>query len=123
MSDNKKINHWCVVCGKGYHACDSCTNTKSFTPWRTLTDTIEHFKIFTILKDFNNGLITKEKAKELLSDLDLSGKDNFKDSAKKVLIDIYAETPKDEAENKSEAKIPQRKQTLKKEKQDGSNKS
>lgn len=118
MSNNKKINHWCVVCGNGYHACDSCTNTKSFTPWRTLTDTIEHFKIFTILKDFNNGLITKERAKELLSDLDLSGKDNFKDSAKKVLIDIYAETPKDKAENKSEAKIPQRKQTLKKEKQD-----
>lgn len=117
MSDNKKINHWCVVCGKGYHACDSCTNTKSFTPWRTLTDTIEHFKIFTILKDFNNGLITKEKAKELLSDLDLSDKDSFKDSAKKVLIDIYTETPNNEIENKSKEKIPQRKQTSRKVKQ------
>ena len=50
---SKEINHWCVVCGKGYHACDSCNETKSFTPWRALTDSIEHFKIFTVLKDFN----------------------------------------------------------------------
>ena len=48
---SKEINHWCVVCGKGYHACDSCNEIKSFTPWRSLTDSIEHFKIFTVLKE------------------------------------------------------------------------
>ena len=69
---SKEINHWCVVCGKGYHACDSCNETKSFTPWRSLTDTIEHFKLFTILKDYNNKLIDKKEAKKMLSNIDLS---------------------------------------------------
>lgn len=86
---SKEINHWCVVCGRGYHACDSCNETKSFTPWRTLTDSIEHFKIFTVLKDFNNKLISKKEARELLSNVDLSDKDSFKDSAKSVLAEIY----------------------------------
>lgn len=89
MDQGKKINHWCVLCGTGYHACDTCDKEKNFTPWRTLTDTIEHYKIFTILKDYNNHLINSEQAKELLSKLDLSGKDNYKESAKKVLNDIY----------------------------------
>lgn len=88
MERNKEINHWCVLCGTGYHACDSCNKEKHFTPWRTLTDTIEHYKIFTILKDYNNKLINREQAKELLSGLDLTGKDNYKASAKKVLEDI-----------------------------------
>ena len=85
---SNKINHWCVVCGKGYHACDSCNETKSITPWRSLTDTVEHFKLFTVLKDYNNKLIDKTEARKLLSNIDLSGKDSFKDSAKNVLEDI-----------------------------------
>ena len=89
MEHGKEINHWCVLCGTGYHACDSCNKEKTFTPWRTLTDTIEHYKIFTVLKDYNNKLIDRDKAKELLSGLDLSGKDNYKESSKKVLADIY----------------------------------
>lgn len=88
---SNKINHWCVVCGKGYHACDSCNETKSITPWRSLTDTVEHFKLFTVLKDYNNKLIDKTEARKLLSNIDLSGKDSFKDSAKNVLEDILKE--------------------------------
>lgn len=91
MGHGKEINHWCVLCGTGYHACDSCNKEKTFTPWRTLTDTIEHYKIFTVLKDYNNKMIDRAKAKELLSGLDLSGKENYKESAKKVLADIYAD--------------------------------
>ena len=75
---SKEINHWCVVCGKGYHACDSCEKIKSYTPWRTLTDTIEHFAIFTVLKDYNNKVIDKQEARKLLENSDLSGRDSFK---------------------------------------------
>lgn len=87
----KEINHWCAVCGKGYHSCDSCNDIKAFTPWRSLTDSIEHFKIFTTLRDFNNGLISKDDAKRLLANVDLSDKDSFKDGSKKVLAEIYKE--------------------------------
>ena len=98
---SKEINHWCVVCGIGYHACDSCNEIKSFTPWRSLTDTIEHYKLFLILKDYNNKLIDKKEARRLLSNIDLSEKDSFKDSSKKVLEDILKE---DIVERKSNRK-------------------
>lgn len=86
---DKKINHWCVVCGKGYHACDSCNDTKTFTPWRVLADTPEHFAIFMVLRDYNNGVISKDEAKDMLSNYDLREKDTFKDSAKKLITDIF----------------------------------
>lgn len=88
---SEKINHWCILCGKGYHACDSCNEIKTYSPWRTLTDTIEHFKIFIVLKDFHNKIISKEEAKAKLSEYDLSEKDSFKDSAKNVLNEIFCE--------------------------------
>lgn len=97
----KEINHWCVVCGKGYHACDSCNETKSFTPWRILTDTIEHFKIFTVLKDYNNKVITKKEARDLLANIDISDSDSFKESSKRVLEEILKQdTQKQKAPNK-----------------------
>lgn len=91
---SEKINHWCVICGKGYHACDSCNQIKSFTPWRTLTDTIEHYQIFSVLQEFNNGIIDKDKAKEMLESFDLSEKDTFKESARIVLDKIFDEDVK-----------------------------
>lgn len=89
MEHNKKINHWCVLCGTGYHACDSCSKEKTITPWRSLTDTIGHYKVFMVLRDYKNNVISREKAHELLSGLDLSDKESYKDNAKSVLSDIY----------------------------------
>lgn len=89
MNTGKKINHWCVLCGTGYHSCDLCNSSTAFTPWRALTDTLEHFKIFMILKDYNNRQIDRKNARELLSAFDLSGRENYKDSAKSVLADIF----------------------------------
>lgn len=85
----KEINHWCVVCGKGYHACDTCDEIKSFTPWRALTDTPEHYKLFLVLKQFNNKLIDKDEAKAMLANIDLTGRESFKESAKNVLDEIF----------------------------------
>lgn len=81
----QKINHWCAVCGKGYHACDSCDSAKSFTPWRKFTCTIEHFQLFMILREFNNGSIPKEEARSLIGNFDLSEKDTFKEGARVVI--------------------------------------
>lgn len=89
MNNSKKINHWCVLCGAGYHSCDKCDNQSTFTPWRTLTDTLEHFKIFMILKDYNNRKIDRESARELLSAFDLSGWKTYKSGARSVLADIW----------------------------------
>lgn len=85
---SKEINHFCVLCGKGYHACDSCNDTKAFASWKSLTDTVEHFKIFIILRDFHNGILSKDEAKDKLSEFDLTERSSFKNSAKKVLEEI-----------------------------------
>lgn len=91
MGHKKEINHWCVLCGAGYHACDACSKEKTVTPWRSLTDTVEHYKIFMVLRDYKNKAISREKTQELLSGLNLSDKESYKDNAKSVLSDIYME--------------------------------
>lgn len=90
MKAERKINHWCVLCGAGYHACDSCEKESAFTPWRTLTDTIDHYQIFMVLRAYHNQEIDMIQAREMLSHLDLSDREQYKASAKKVLADIYA---------------------------------
>lgn len=98
-----------MLCGTGYHACDTCNKEKHYTPWRTLTDTIEHYKIFMVLKDYNNKMIGREKAKELLSELDLSGQDTYKDSAKNLLEDIFSETDKEISADSNENVVSKKK--------------
>ena len=80
---SKKINHWCIICGKGYHACDSCDEIQSFTPWRKLACSPEHYKLYI--------LITKEEVKSMLVNIDLTGMKDFKESTKKVLDEILKE--------------------------------
>ena len=88
---SNKINHWCIICGKGYHACDSCDSVKSFTPWRTLADTADHYKIYMVIKQYNANVIIKEEAKAMLANIDLTGMKDFKESVKKVLDEILKE--------------------------------
>lgn len=62
----EKLNASCSICGEKYHVCSTCRNTKNLTPWRTITDTIDCYKIFTVVKQYTNKAITKDKAKKIL---------------------------------------------------------
>ncbi len=92
MTDNN-INAYCSVCGNGYHICNSCAEQKSLKPWRSVTDTIEHYKIYlaihgyTLYKD-------KESAKKELENCDLSGLENFNPEIRSVIKEIMAEPKK-----------------------------
>lgn len=90
----QEINHYCIICGKGYHACDSCYEVKTFKPWRILTDTIEHWKIYMTINDFKDGIISKDEAARQLQNCDLTGKESFKPSAKKSIEKILSESTK-----------------------------
>lgn len=87
----QKNNHWCVVCGKGYYACDACDSKRNIAPWRAFTDTAEHFQLFAILRDYNNGVINKAEARELMADMDLSGKEYFREGSRKTIQDILTD--------------------------------
>lgn len=89
MSEN--LNHTCDICGEKYHFCTTCSNIESFTPWRTIVDSIEHYKIFLIIRDYTNKNISKDEAKTQLEELDLSELDSFVTEIKTVIKEIMAE--------------------------------
>jgi len=84
------INHHCIVCGTGYHACDTCQEIKGIAPWRAYTDTVEHYKIFSVLQDYNGKKISAEDAKTKLDNCDITGWESFKESSASLIRKILA---------------------------------
>lgn len=87
---SQELNATCDICGKPYRVCNSCKEIKSFTPWRTVTDTMQHYLIFLALSEYTKTK-DKEKAKEELSKCDLSELDTFNENIKTVIKEIMAE--------------------------------
>lgn len=84
MSEN--LNATCAICGTKYHVCNTCRNTKSFTPWRTVTDTIDCYKIYTTIHDYSTGHIDQETAKKQLASEKMP--DTFQDYVKAAIYEI-----------------------------------
>lgn len=85
---SEQFNHTCSICGEKYHFCKDCSDASNFTPWRTIVDSIEHYKIFIIINDYTNKNIDKAEAKKQLSERDLTGLDTFVNEIKLVIEDI-----------------------------------
>lgn len=101
----EKLNATCDICGKKYHVCHSCEEAKSFKAWRTITDTIEHYKIFMVLSEYTR---TKDvgAAREGLDKCDLSGKENFSENIRKTIDEIFAFTENVEEPKQEKAYKP-----------------
>ena len=100
----QELNATCDICGKKYHICSSCKEVKSFTPWRTVTDTMQHYLIFLALSEYTKTK-DKEKAKEELSKCDLSELDTFNENIKTAIKEIMAEGKEKIVETVSEETI------------------
>ena len=100
----QELNATCDICGKKYHICSSCKEVKSFTPWRTVTDTMQHYFIFLALSEYTKTK-DKEKAKEELSKCDLSELDTFNENIKTVIREIMAEGKEKIVETVSEENV------------------
>ena len=101
---NLENNAICDICGKPYRVCSSCKEVKSFTPWRTVTDTMQHYLIFLALSEYTKTK-DKEKAKEELSKCDLSELDTFNENIKTVIKEIMAEGKEKIVETVSEENV------------------
>ena len=101
---SQELNATCDICGKKYHICSSCKEVKSFTPWRTVTDTMQHYLIFLALSEYTKTK-DKEKAKEELSKCDLSELDTFNENIKTVIKEIMAEEKEKNVETVSEETV------------------
>ena len=87
---SEKYNATCAICGQPYKICRTCQEIKSFTPWRTITDTLQHYTLFLVLSEYSRTK-DKAKAKDELSKCDLSEKELFKDSVKNMIDEIMKE--------------------------------
>ena len=84
---SRNINAYCSICGNGYHVCCTCAEQRIFKPWRSVADTIDHYKIYMAIHGYtisNN----KEKAKDELEKCDLSDLENFRPEIRKVIKEI-----------------------------------
>ena len=81
----------CTICNNEYEVCNTCKNQKIFKPWRTVTDTIEHYKIYLAIHSYTISK-NKELAKEELQKCDLTGLESFNPEIKSVISEIM-ETP------------------------------
>ena len=101
---SQELNATCDICGKKYHICSSCKEVKSFTPWRTVTDTMQHYLIFLALSEYTKTK-DKEKAKEELSKCDLSELDTFNENIKSAIKEIMADGKEKVVETVSEETV------------------
>lgn len=88
MSEN--INAHCAICNRGYHICNSCAEQKKLKPWRSVTDTIDHYKIYLAIHGYTISK-NKEQAKKELESCNLFDLESYNPEIKKVIKEIISE--------------------------------
>lgn len=102
----ERLDHKCIVCGAMYHACDTCQKIKTYTPWRTLCDTMEHYQVLLAIKSYDSGVFTKEEAAEDIKKRGVvfGSYDEWPEGTKHKLNEILAE-PKRKKKNQSQNEV------------------
>lgn len=98
MNDNI-INAHCAICGKGYHVCQDSLDQKTFRPWKTVTDTLEHYKVYAAIHLYTTTH-DKNAAKYELEKCDLSELETFHMDIQKIIHEILHENVMNKKNNK-----------------------
>lgn len=53
----ERKNKICPVCLTEYQVCNSCNRINSYTPWRSVTDTIDCFRIHIFITNLEHGVL------------------------------------------------------------------
>lgn len=95
-------NATCSICGSSYHLCVSCRDSMKLHPWKIHCCSANCYKVFQIVKGYNNGVYSKGEAKEKFKNVDLKNVGNYVPHIKKIVEDILKE---DKVEIKTTEKI------------------
>lgn len=89
----EKLTHRCIICGTRYHSCDTCERIRTYTPWRTICDSFEHYKIYIALRAYEEGFETKDQIRAALDNLGVKKGtyDNWSAKTKEKLDKIFSE--------------------------------
>lgn len=81
----------CYLCGERYKFCPSCWDDRNEPVWKNTFHSESCARIFQACVDYNMSLISKEDAKSIIENCDLSKQDSFrkdvKDTIKLILED------------------------------------
>lgn len=88
----KPFEKICIVCGEHYEFCLSCSRFDNKPRWMQIFHNENCHDLFTILNQYSHGDINVSQAREKLNELDLSQKDNIKESLVKQIDEIYSLT-------------------------------
>lgn len=105
-------NRKCIVCGKEYHYCPSCSSIND-PSWKSLYHDANCKDIFHIVSWYLSGDIKKEKALKDLEKCDLSKKYMFKNDIRAAIDEIFAS--KAIAQKNDEIKVSNKNMKIKKE--------
>ena len=112
---DSNTNAVCDICGLAYKICKTCQWIQSFKPWRTVVDTLDHYRIYLVLSEYTNTH-NKEKARHDLEYCDLTELDTFTESTKRTISEILTDDTKDGLEptdTEPKAKTVRRKSSTK----------
>lgn len=98
----------CICCGKTYDLCIHCPTDVGYTPWRSMHCSVDHFKIFELVRDYVNGKLPKDKILEMLAKTNTEGYERFNTQTSAVLRELFKPDGEDDIinpENESSDKV------------------
>lgn len=87
----EKNNATCSICGRPYYVCMSCKDSIQLHPFKSFTDTAEHYKVFQVVKGVSTKVYTKDEAKIKLKNINLDDLESFRPHIKEIIEDILKE--------------------------------
>lgn len=90
-----KLNKECILCKTKYSFCNRCAEYDHLPRWMGIYCSDNCRTVFMTLTDYSFKHLSKEDAKKVLDTCDLSKKDVYHESTKRILDEVYAEEPKE----------------------------
>lgn len=95
----EKNNATCKICGKPYYVCMSCADAMKLHPFKSFTDTAEHFKVFQVVRGLSTGVYTEDEAKEKFKNINLEDIETFRPHIKDIIKNVLKEEEKEVGES------------------------